>query len=155
MPSRWRVTDDEDYPGPQPLGAGLSGLSGLSGIISGDPAAPNPPSGLTATAVSSTTINLAWSNPGGTLTNVEVFRGTTSGGETLLTTLSGTVVNYADASCSANTKYYYEVKATNAAGTSNPSNEASATTFPSTPVGPFARNIFPAGVFCPNVFPGT
>jgi fibronectin type 3 domain-containing protein len=51
-----------------------------------------------------------------------VYRGTTSQGETLLVSI-GNVTTYTDSSVAANTTYYYIVTATSTAGESGPSNE--------------------------------
>jgi hypothetical protein len=55
-----------------------------------------------------------------------VYRGTSSGGETLLTTL-GNVTTWTDSSAANNTTYYYRVSAVNSAGEGPGSNELSAT----------------------------
>jgi fibronectin type 3 domain-containing protein len=53
-----------------------------------------------------------------------VYRGTTSGGETLLAAI-GNVTTYTDSSVAANTTYFYVVTATSTAGESGKSNEVS------------------------------
>lgn len=75
-------------------------------------------------------VHLAWStsNDGGSpITQYAISRGTTSGGETLLTTVSGTTLSYDDttATDSAAT-YFYKVTATNSVGESCGTNEVSA-----------------------------
>src|SRR6185436_3982913 len=65
------------------------------------------------------------SNGGAAITGYRVYRGTSSGGETLLTTL-GNVTSYTDAA-SNGTTYYYQVTALNSVGESARSNERSAT----------------------------
>ncbi len=60
------------------------------------------------------------------LTGYRVYRSTTSGNETLLTTL-GLVNSYTDTAVSNGTTYYYKVTALNALGESSLSNERSAT----------------------------
>ncbi len=57
--------------------------------------------------------------------NYKVLRGTASGGETLLATISSST--YSDTAVSNGVTYYYEVTAVNSSGASGPSNEASAT----------------------------
>lgn len=88
--------------------------------------APSPavPTGLTATA-GSASVALSWTAVPGA-TGYNIYRGTSSGAETLLK--SGVTTNsYTDGSASSGTTYYYEVTATSAAGESGMSNEASAT----------------------------
>ena len=66
------------------------------------------------------------SNGGSAITGYRVYRGTSAGGETLLTTL-GNVTSFSDSGVSNGTTYYYEVAAVNAVGESARSNERSAT----------------------------
>ncbi|MEO6711933.1 MAG: fibronectin type III domain-containing protein, partial [Mycobacteriales bacterium] len=94
---------------------------------------PGAPTSLTATAANEQ-VGLSWtapaSNGGAAISAYKVYRGTTSGGETLLLTL-GDVNSYNDAAVTIGTTYFYRVSAVNAAGESGPSNEASAS--PTTP----------------------
>jgi fibronectin type 3 domain-containing protein len=73
---------------------------------------------------------LAWTAPsnngGSAITNYKVYRGTTAGGEILLTTL-GNVLTYTDSSLTNGQAYYYKVSAVNSVGEGPKSNEASAT----------------------------
>jgi len=89
-----------------------------------DTQAPSAPSGLTATATSSSQINLSWTastdNVG--VTGYDVYRGGTLVGSTASTT-------YSDTGLAASTAYSYAVKAKDAAGNvSAASAAASATT---------------------------
>ncbi len=91
-----------------------------------DTSAPSVPSGLTASAASSSSIQLAWSaatdNVG--VTGYLVFRGTNQ-----IASLSGASLGYTDLGLTASTGYSYTVKARDAAGnTSLASASASATT---------------------------
>ena len=67
-------------------------------------------------------VTLVWnapSNPGGSsITNYRVYRGTTLGGETPLTTL-GKVLGYTDTDLANGQTYYYKVTAINSAGEGN------------------------------------
>jgi hypothetical protein len=73
-------------------------------------------------------VTLNWDAPsgGGQVTGYNVYRGTTSGGETFLISV-GNVLTYQDNTVSAGQTYYYEVAATGPGGQSGFSNEAMAT----------------------------
>jgi hypothetical protein len=92
---------------------------------------PGAPTGLTASGgPKGGGIRLAWTAPasdgGSPITNYLIYRGTSSGGETLLTTL-GNVTSYTDATATnRKVRYYYVVYAVNAVGSGQPSNETSA-----------------------------
>jgi hypothetical protein len=94
---------------------------------SGGGTIPAAPTGLTASAVSSSQINLSWSASSGA-TSYSVERSSSSGG-TYTQIVSGvTSTSYNNTGLSASTAYYYRVKATNTAGTSSASAVANATT---------------------------
>ena len=102
---------------------------------------PNPPTSFTAT-VGTGQVALSWAS-GGTggsaITNYQVWRGTSSGSLSLLTTI-GTNTTYTDLAVTGGTTYFYHMRAVNAVGTSNPSVERSATpvsagSAPSAPLG--------------------
>jgi len=99
-------------------------------------APPTAPQGLVATGGVGT-ITLVWSPPssngGSSVTNYRIYRGTSSNGETLLTTI-GNVLTYIDTAVTNGVTYYYQVSAVNSAGEGPRSNEASAT--PSAPPPP-------------------
>jgi hypothetical protein len=92
-----------------------------------NPTVPGAPT-LSASA-GDAVVNLSWSTPsdgGSAITSYKVYRGTTSGGESLLTTLS--VVNtYGDTAVTNGATYYYQVSAVNGVGEGTRSNEVSAT----------------------------
>jgi hypothetical protein len=88
---------------------------------------PVAPTGLAATAVSSTTINLTWSAPAGTVTGYRIYRGSSLVGSSLAT-------YYSDTGLTPSTAYTYSVYALNGSQISGPSNAASATT-PAAPAG--------------------
>ena len=98
---------------------------GTTGTTTGG-TAPLPPSSLTATAATGK-VTLGWS-PSTGATSYSVYRGTAAGGESATAITSGLAgTSYVDSAVVNGTKYFYNVKAFNAAGSSNPSNEASAT----------------------------
>lgn len=93
------------------------------------PTVPSAPQNLVATA-GNAQITLSWSAPlsdgGSAITNYNIYRGTVSGGETLLTTI-GNVLTYTDTTVTNGVTYFYQVTAVNSVGESAKSNEASAT----------------------------
>jgi chitodextrinase len=96
---------------------------------------PGPPTGLRASAVSSTQINLSWTTPysgGSPITGYKMERESPPGGGfTILDANTGsTATTFNDSGLSANTRYNYRVSAINSLGTSLSSNQASATTMP-------------------------
>ena len=110
---------------------------------------PFPPTTFTATGGSGQ-VSLSWAS-GGTggsaITNYQIHRGTTSGSLSLLTTI-GTNTTYTDANVNGGTTYYYQIRAVNAIGTSNPSAERSATPAASgtPPTEPWNVQVSPANV---------
>jgi len=90
---------------------------------------PGAPTSLAATA-STGKIVLTWvaptSNGGASITGYDIYRGTSAGAESSITTV-GTVLTYTDTSVTGGTTYYYEVAAINSAGTGDQSNEVHAT----------------------------
>jgi parallel beta-helix repeat protein len=109
---------NDDYVGDAPdIGAYESGLEN-------DTTPPTVPTGLTATAVSSTQINLSWtaSTDDVRVTGYRIYRN-----ESQITTTAST--SYQDTSRSPSTTYTYRVAAYDAAGNVSPqSSQASATT---------------------------
>jgi len=103
---------------------------------------PGAPTGLTATAGTGQ-VSLSWTPPANTggenITKYNVYRGTSSGSETLLSSGGcsglGAVTSCTDSGLTAGTTYYYKVTAVNGIGEGPQSNEASAT---------------PAGAGCPS-----
>ena len=92
---------------------------------------PAAPSNLSATAVSQTQINLSWTDNSGVELNYIVARSGTSGGPyTDIATLAANTTSYQNTGLTANTTYYYVVRAVNATGASPNSNQASALTWP-------------------------
>jgi hypothetical protein len=105
--------------------AGMGLFKQYDGVISTVPYAP------VLSGIADNTVNhLSWTIPadGGTpITGYKLYRGTSSGGETLLTTVSASTTNYNDTGLTNGTSYYYRVAAVNAIGTSQTSNEVALT----------------------------
>jgi hypothetical protein len=111
------------------VGAYLEERYGISGNYYIPPSAA--PSGLTATAASSSRINLSWIDNSSNETGFKVERATDSGftaNLTLVTITAANTTNYTDTGLLATNTYYYRVRATNPAGDSDNSATASATT---------------------------
>ncbi len=94
-------------------------------------AVPSAPTGLTATASSSTAIGLSWSAvtpPANcTISSYTVYGGTTANPTTVIASgVTGTT--YSNTGLTASTTYYYLVKAVDGDGTSAASTQATATT---------------------------
>jgi len=91
------------------------------------------PSLSTATAKAGA-VDLYWalptSNGGSAISNIKVYRGTSTNPTALLTTLAGNASFFADTGLPNGVTYYYRVVATNAAGDSPFSATRSAKTFP-------------------------
>lgn len=114
----------------------VSGIEITSGAACTAPAAPT---GLSASAVSSTQINLSWTASTSSCTvSYNIFRSTTSGftpssSNRIASGVTGTT--FSDSGLAAQTTYFYVVEATNSGGTSGASNQASATTPAGTTLG--------------------
>jgi subtilisin len=87
---------------------------------------PNPPTSLSATAISTSQINLSWADGGGFKDGYRIERW--NGGWSLINTVGATTLGYADTGLTPSTTYYYRVKAFNSGGESGYSNETNATT---------------------------
>jgi fibronectin type 3 domain-containing protein len=115
----------------QPLVMGIEVRSSSSGSCS---VVPPAPTGLTATASSSSAIGLSWSAvtaPANcTISSYKVYGSTTSGFTPSSSNLLGspTGTTFSNSGLAASTTYYYVVEATDADGNSAASSQASATT---------------------------
>lgn len=97
-------------------------------------AIPSTPTGLSATAISGSRIDLAWNASAGT-TNYNVKRSATDGGPyTIVAGVSGT--SYSDTGLPEKTAFYYVVSAVNNAGQCVNSTQAEAATHATPPAAP-------------------
>ena len=111
-----------------------SNVSGYSNVASdttfmasGPP--PNAPSNLTATAATTSQINLAWTDNSSDETGFLVERSLASGGPfTQITATAANATSFSNGGLAASTQYFYRVRATNAGNNSAYSSEANATT---------------------------
>ena len=106
------------------------GTGPASNTLTATPATvPGAPQGLAASPHRAKGVNVTWSAPlndgGSTITGYRIYRGTSSGSWTLLTTV-GNVTTYRDAATKKGALYYYVLRAVNAIGEGAASNEASA-----------------------------
>ena len=121
---------------------GNSPYSIISQATTQPPPAPTAPSGITATAISSMQINLAWADNSSSEDgfSVERCQGASCTNFTEITTVAANVTSYSDAGLAAATVYRYRVRAYNVGGNSAYSNTASATTLAIPPAAPSALN---------------
>jgi len=118
------------------VNAGNEGLASNEVSATPEVAVPSAPTDLTSTA-GNAQVSLSWSASAGA-SSYNLYRGTSSGGETLLQSgIAGT--SFIDTSVSNGTTYFYEVTAVNAGGESLASNETSAR--PQLPVPPAPANL--------------
>lgn len=135
-------------------------LSGSGGILSIAPIGQgiNAPTGLTATAISPTSVQLGFTDNSTNDSGFVIERATSSNGPfTSVGTLPGNVtgpstgfVGFADNSAAANTTYFYRVYAVNGAAQSSPAGPVSVTT----PAGQTAGGSISGTVFNDNNFDG-
>jgi RHS repeat-associated protein len=114
----------------------LSGLE-VQALASAGPQLPAAPSNLTATATSSSQINLTWMDNSSNEMEFQIERSTDGGNSfTLIHTASSNSVNYTNTGLTTGSTYHYRLRAVNSGGNSDYSNSASASlTVPSAPSG--------------------
>jgi predicted phage tail protein len=91
---------------------------------------PDAPSNLVATPISSYRIFLSWQDNSSEETGFKIERKTGSGSYSQIATVGANVTSYSNTLASANTTYYYRVRAYKGTLNSNCCEEASATTLP-------------------------
>jgi len=91
--------------------AGTSGFSNEASATTPAAAAPAAPSALTATAQSTTRINLAWADNASNETGFQVQRSTNGTPFTTIATVGANVKAYASTGLTKNRVYYYRVRA--------------------------------------------
>jgi len=100
---------------------------------------PIAPTNLIAAAVSSTEIDLTWTDNSNNETGFQIQRGLTSTGPfTTIATAAANATGYTDTGLSPSTTYYYQINATNSAGSSAYTTIVNATTPASLPGVPTA-----------------
>jgi PKD repeat protein len=120
-------------------GGGDSDYSNVAEVTTQDPPPPPAaPSNLTASAVSSSQINLAWTDNSGDEDGFKIERCQGAGCTNFaqIATVGANVTTYSNTGLSASTTYRYRVRAHNASGDSPYSNEAEATTLAPPPPPP-------------------
>ena len=114
---------------------GAQDTDSATASVSASVTVPAAPSGLVATAASSTRINLTWTDNSSNETGFKVERASSATGPfSQIGTASA--ASYSDMSAPVASTSFYRVSATNTAGTSAPSNVASATTSDNVPAAP-------------------
>lgn len=97
--------------------------------LAGGGTAPNAPSALAMQSRTSSSITLVWTDNSSNEDNFELQRSLSAGaGYSTIATLAANAIAYTDNGLSANTTYYYRVRATNVNGASAYSNELSVST---------------------------
>ena len=120
----WNDGTDQSWGNPSLFGTGK--------LTTATVTVPAAPTSLTATSRNAQ-ISLSWTASTGAA-SYSVYRGTTAGGESTTAIATGiATTTYTNTGLTNGTAYFYKVKATNTAGTSGYSNEASAT--PAAPAG--------------------
>jgi len=115
-------------------GSGLSDYSNQTSATTLAPPSPPPaPTNLNATSVSSSQVNLVWSDNASNETGFRIERSADGTSFTEISTVGANVTTYADTGLSASSQYWYRVRAYNGSGPSGYSNSASATTQPPSP----------------------
>lgn len=92
------------------------------------PTPPAAPSNLNAAAASSSAINLSWTDNASNESGFDIERSLNGSTWSALASVGSNVISYANSGLSANSTYFYRVRAKNSGGNSAFSNVANATT---------------------------
>src|SRR5207302_3974695 len=108
---------------------GAGNIHSATFIVGPSGTAPQPPTGLTATTVSSSQVNLSWTAPsnngGSAITGYEIERSTNGGTfSTIVPNTGSASTTFSNTGLNPSTTYTYRVSAINSIGTSSPSNTA-------------------------------
>jgi len=110
---------------------GASHAVGVFGLFPAASSPPGAPTSLTAEPITSTQINIAWTDNATTANGYEIWRSTDDATFTQINIAASSGTNFDDTTCAVNTTYYYKVCAENSDGTSAFTNVANATTLDS------------------------
>ena len=123
-------------------GAGVPSVASIV-RLSADivPSPPTAPTNLTASAVSSSQINLSWTDNASDEAGFRIERSPDGTAFAEIATVGANVTAYADAGLTAATQYWYRVRAYNNTGTSSYAGPASATTLAPPPPPPPPTNL--------------
>ena len=109
---------------------GESAQSGEASATTTTGPVPAIPTGLTATAISSSQIDLSWTANSDSPLRYRVYRSLINGGTlTLIDSVDHPTTSYSNVGLNTSTTYYYKITAVNDNGESGESDQASATTF--------------------------
>lgn len=115
----------------------LSGFSSYSNTASATTLnPPAAPSVLNATAISQTQINLSWMDNSGNETGFKIEMGLSTSSFSEIGTVGADVTSFSATNLSANTTYYFRVRAYNADGNSSFTSIVSKATWPNAPIAP-------------------
>ncbi|QJD80222.1 fibronectin type III domain-containing protein [Spirosoma rhododendri] len=116
--------------------SGAGPYSAVANALTPD-APPAAPARLSATAASFSQINLQWADLSGNESGFQLERSPNgSDGWTKIADVAANATTYSDPNLSPRTRYFYRIRAVNAAGSSDYSNTADATTPDSPPAAP-------------------
>lgn len=113
-------------------GGRINAYNALMALIS-PPTPPNAPSNLNVLAVSSSRIDLSWSDNSNNETGFKIERRTETGSYVEIAIVGANITSYSDIGLSESTRYYYRIRSYNNAGYSDYSNEGSAVTLLNAP----------------------
>lgn len=123
----------------------------VNGSSTSPPTTPPAPTGLTATAVSTSQINLSWNTDSGA-TSYLIDSSTTGAAGSFTQIGTTTSTSFSNTGLNPSTTYYYEVFAVNSIGASPPSSVASATTQSVSSSGALADGGFESPVLTPGTY---